>query len=130
MSAWVRCSERMPEQGALVLCFLTFESYGELTHRKSEQCVLEYDVRGDEAEPWWDRSVGTTISREIVSHWMPLPEPPNGNRLVHMSVTCPHCGGQTVDITAISGEPAKFSCSNCGEEFTAWQGPVADAVPA
>ena len=57
MSKWIKCSERMPELGATVLVYMDAP-----VHSSTDYAVAIYDKYG--------------FSRSRVTHWMPLPEPP------------------------------------------------------
>ncbi len=58
---WIPVSERLPENGDVVICFI----------KNGEQDMLQWDT----FENTW---VGKqwTYKRHAVTHWMPLPEPP------------------------------------------------------
>ncbi len=66
---WIPASERLPEHEDAVLCFI----------KNGQQDILQFD----KFENLW---VGMqwTYKRHAVTHWMPLPEPPqekdDGNR--------------------------------------------------
>ena len=68
MSEWIKCSERMPEDGEQVLCWFT-----PLGKDKSHPTILYY-----KAEKESDRhSHFSPIREDLITHWMPLPEPPH-----------------------------------------------------
>lgn len=52
---WIPVSERLPGNGTLVLTYSTDEG------------MATYYYSGAMYQPWWDT---------CVTHWMPLPEPP------------------------------------------------------
>lgn len=56
---WIPCSERLPEENVSVLCYM----------RIGEIVVMEYGGDG------WYCGV-TRYNQRAVTHWMPLPEPP------------------------------------------------------
>lgn len=63
MSVWIKCSERMPEQGVYVLVY--------------RQSRMTAEARGEyKGESYWVDEYGTEKDRTPVTHWMPLPEPP------------------------------------------------------
>lgn len=65
MSQWIKCSERMPEEGKPVL---VVSSIGGATQNN----VYEWDGR-----TWCDfRADYNELSMDVFTHWMPLPEPP------------------------------------------------------
>lgn len=63
MSKWIKCSERMPEYFSNVLV-----TDGEGVEVMRLDCDGYWDSW---LEPWV-----VTVAREDVTHWMPLPEPP------------------------------------------------------
>lgn len=75
---WVKCSERMPEPETPVLILLNGEiRIGEIrwdmpTGEESYQPFKYWDDPNDDGQPW-----------EVfdVTHWMPLPAPPDGVEL-------------------------------------------------
>ena len=64
---WVSTSERMPERGQMVpvWCNEDFHNCGNWDERRGWYLI---------DAPWPD---------ELVSHWMPLPEPPQANKCEH-----------------------------------------------
>lgn len=65
MSQWIKCSERMPEEGKPVL---VVGSIGGAVQNN----VYEWDGR-----TWCDfRADYNELSMDVFTHWMPLPEPP------------------------------------------------------
>lgn len=92
---WVKCSDRMPESGQYVLAYLknqlgkgrrirafyaakfTEESNGDWDE------FAEYDEERDKyytPEGWYETNEYEETHWKVtdpVSHWMPLPEPPN-----------------------------------------------------
>ena len=58
---WIPVSERLPEHGDVVLCYMSFD----------EQRILQWD----ECAAWWN-GYGEDHEKNEVTHWMPLPEPP------------------------------------------------------
>ena len=63
MSQWIKCSDRMPEFDEVVLCgFWAKRSIGE---RKFKWEFQYFTKRSQD------------FDREMITHWMPLPEPPN-----------------------------------------------------
>lgn len=57
MGEWIKCSEWMPELGATVLVYMDAP-----VHSATAYAVTTYDKYG--------------FSHSRVTHWMPLPEPP------------------------------------------------------
>lgn len=65
MSHWIKCSERMPEEGKPVL---VVSGMGGAVQNN----VYEWD-----GKTWCDfRADYSEFEQEVFSHWMPLPEPP------------------------------------------------------
>lgn len=65
-SKWIKCSEKMPENGKSVLVVITQDGYTDI-------CVGETYGEGDwmiSGEFWYEKS------DPAITHWMPLPEPP------------------------------------------------------
>jgi len=61
MSKWISVEDRLPEKGAVVLAFGT-------------RSATTGQFQGIGSRPWFWYWKGNTIKR--VTHWMPLPEPP------------------------------------------------------
>jgi hypothetical protein len=61
---WVSVSERLPDEDQEVICMTTRESL-------HTRCIRTYFSDGEFYTPW---------SSDIVTHWRPLPEPPEGAR--------------------------------------------------
>lgn len=67
-SEWISVTERLPESGASVLGYS--EIVGDI------RC---YDIckgRCDSTLQWWSETGWATVDDLLVTHWMPLPEPP------------------------------------------------------
>lgn len=65
MGEWIKCSERMPEEGAPVLVVSRVGS-------AVQNNVYEWD-----GNTWCDfRADYGEYGKEVFSHWMPLPQPP------------------------------------------------------
>ncbi len=58
---WIPCSERLPESNISVLCAM----------RTGEFRIMEYD---EEEQAWYEGI--HDYRKHCVTHWMPLPEPP------------------------------------------------------
>lgn len=63
MSEWISVKERLPEIGVSVLAL---DRFGNIHNRYMYRC-------GDGGAAWTAEHL---VSREDVTHWMPLPEPP------------------------------------------------------
>jgi len=64
MSDWIKCSEQMPEHGMRVLCWMNVT--------KPHSVILFY-----KSEKKSDRdSHFPPIRDDLITHWQPLPEPP------------------------------------------------------
>jgi hypothetical protein len=62
MSEWIKCSERMPEPNMKILAH-------------SKRCKHFFAVRKNRVRLPWEFVDGDTCYEKI-THWMPLPEPP------------------------------------------------------
>jgi hypothetical protein len=60
---WIPVSERLPEHGEVVLCYMSFK----------EARALQWD---NASRYWLGYESGDDWSKANVTHWMPLPEPP------------------------------------------------------
>jgi hypothetical protein len=63
MTKWIKCSERLPDDSRIVLVF----SKGQ----------LHFGSYNDWEKVWWIYEGGNCFTA-YVTHWMPLPEPPEG----------------------------------------------------
>lgn len=68
MGEWIKCSERMPPVGEMVICYSS--RYDEV-----QNMTMRFEP---ENERWWSDIDGDWqgMRRECISHWQPLPEPP------------------------------------------------------
>lgn len=64
MSKWIKCSERMPEDISDSVEYLVYET---LNNRVQH----DYWNVGNDFKPFWNHY------DTYVTHWQPLPEPPN-----------------------------------------------------
>ena len=60
---WIPVSERLPEHGQIVLCYLRFD----------DMRILQWD---NQFYWWLGYGKGDDWQKADVTHWMPLPEPP------------------------------------------------------
>lgn len=67
MANWIKCSERMPENTQMVLAF----SQGEIVAAYWNYVVCPIDYKKYRAFTYLSGSL-----LEDVTHWQPLPEPP------------------------------------------------------
>lgn len=67
---WIPCSERMPEYDSPVLCYIK-------TERDSWFDVLYWNADDDGL---FETVTHEKVKPDIVSHWMPLPEPPESEQ--------------------------------------------------
>ena len=73
---WIPVKERLPKQGATILAVDNSGDMGVCTFVNAK---FVGECFGDQAyldDGGWDRSASKVIG-EYVTHWMPLPEPPN-----------------------------------------------------
>ena len=62
---WIPVTERLPEHGDVVLCFMKF----------GEHRILQWD---NVSSLWLGYGHGDDWQKADVTHWMPLPQPPKG----------------------------------------------------
>lgn len=67
-SEWISVEDRMPESGATVLGYS--EIIGDM------RCYEICKGRCDNTLQWWSETGWATVQDLLVTHWMPLPEPP------------------------------------------------------
>jgi len=77
---WIPVSERLPDKEVLVLLFLrspkgeTKITTGEIYASNNKKFDGEFCIGFDPLSPDF-------LNREVVTHWMPLPQPPKGEKL-------------------------------------------------
>lgn len=64
-STWISVEERLPEEGEVVMCY----------HKALEHPVV---CQWDESDLCWVNN-DWTFGRGLITHWIPLPEPPKNN---------------------------------------------------
>ena len=78
---WIGVEERLPEDGELVLCILYGDVNGCRVYEGAYELAMHFNACEDDGEffeeEWemWDCKRGE-VSNIKVTHWMPLPEPP------------------------------------------------------
>ena len=79
---WIPVTERLPEKSGqyIVCCDDSFCSYGDgIWYQSGVVVCAEVDVGINEGICWEWRENGTIYDLDgIVTHWMPLPQPPKG----------------------------------------------------
>lgn len=69
-SPWTNMADGVPDSNGNYLCrIVMMDSYGRVRNEPSLLCVLRWDT---EAKTYFD----TGLNWAIVSHWMPIPDPP------------------------------------------------------
>ena len=64
---WIPVTERLPEHGNVVICFMKF----------GEQRILQWD----NVSSWWlGYEHGDDWQKADITHWMPMPQPPKAER--------------------------------------------------
>lgn len=74
MIKWVSVKERLPLEGSVVVAWLS---------RKKEPACVRFEI--DKLGPKWTELVQVEIwndREDLISHWLPLPEPPVAEQLV------------------------------------------------
>ena len=74
MGEWIKCSDRLPrepEDGVL------FDSIECLVSDGVEVGVCSFDRGHGCGTPWADWSFYGDLRKHTITHWQPLPEPPN-----------------------------------------------------
>lgn len=69
VNSWIPCSERLPEQTGY---YLVCDAAAEFDNIRGRREVAKF-VIGRHGGHWYG-----AIRRECITHWMPLPEPPEG----------------------------------------------------
>lgn len=64
---WISVEDELPKEGSDVLVYLSFFSF-----TQTDICVMNYD---DVKKGWWDKCDRFWKPRDV-THYMPLPEPP------------------------------------------------------
>jgi hypothetical protein len=67
---WISVKDHPPEKGQIVVAWLS---------KKREPCCVRYEIDND-GYPIWIELVSVPIDyqrEDIITHWMPLPKPPN-----------------------------------------------------
>ena len=76
MSDWIKCSERMPENGANVIC-VGFIFDNPENGQWVVSCVFEDGTfYGQSHDGQGEICIDYDIEMHPPTHWMPLPEPP------------------------------------------------------
>ena len=68
MSGWISVNDRLPEDGIHVLTYCPQEKEVKVNYL----VILGLDEHEKTIAPFW----ACTYEDDIISHWMPLPEPP------------------------------------------------------
>lgn len=78
-SSWIPCSERMPEESGEYLCY---SQDGDVFDAYFDSCVDDEFPIGEWQQPFDPVTMGWMGDRwipyDFVTHWQPLPEPPEG----------------------------------------------------
>lgn len=74
-NCWIPCSERMPEQDGEYLVFTEYEDVFKCTFDSNEENKWGFEQNYHDPDTLgWAGTTWTAV--ETVTHWMPLPEPP------------------------------------------------------
>ncbi|EIT4384507.1 DUF551 domain-containing protein [Escherichia coli] len=74
--AWINCSERMPEMGERQCYVLAADFKNNYPPNIPNTQVGVYGDWFNDGNPTWDDGDGEDLYLKEVTHWMPLPEPP------------------------------------------------------
>ena len=74
--AWISCSERMPEMGERQCYVLAADFKNNYLPSIPNAQVGVYGDWFNDGKPTWDDGGGEDLYLKEVTHWMPLPEPP------------------------------------------------------
>ncbi|EEY9678843.1 DUF551 domain-containing protein [Escherichia coli] len=74
--AWISCSERMPEMGERQCYVLAADFKNNYPPNIPNTQVGVYGDWFNDGKPTWDDGDGEDLYLKEVTHWMPLPEPP------------------------------------------------------
>ncbi|EPR1119394.1 DUF551 domain-containing protein [Escherichia coli] len=73
---WISCSERMPEMGERQCYVLAADFKNNYPPSIPNTQVGVYGDWFNDGNPTWDDGDGEDLHLKEVTHWMPLPEPP------------------------------------------------------
>lgn len=73
---WIRCGERMPEMGERQCYVLAADFKNNYPPNIPNTQVGVYGDWFNDGKPTWDDGGGEDLYLKEVTHWMPLPEPP------------------------------------------------------
>ncbi|NLS32075.1 DUF551 domain-containing protein [Escherichia coli] len=73
---WISCSERMPEKGERQCYVLAADFKNNYPPNIPNTQVGVYGDWFNDGNPTWDDGDGEDLYLKEVTHWMPLPEPP------------------------------------------------------
>ena len=73
MSEWISVKDKLPKIGDLVIGYFL---YGPIPYVEQVSYIQRKNMIGEIIKEWHDSDGGTPLD---VTHWMPLPEPPNEN---------------------------------------------------
>ncbi|HGC3636515.1 TPA: DUF551 domain-containing protein [Escherichia coli] len=73
---WISCSERMPEMGERQCYVLAADFKNNYPPNIPNTQVGVYGDWFNDGNPTWDDGDGEDLYLKEVTHWMPLPEPP------------------------------------------------------
>ncbi|EOM9326049.1 DUF551 domain-containing protein [Escherichia coli] len=74
--SWISCSERMPEMGERQCYVLAADFKNNYLPSIPNTQVGVYGDWFNDGKPTWDDGGGEDLYLKEVTHWMPLPEPP------------------------------------------------------
>ena len=78
--SWISCSERMPEMGERQCYVLAADFKNNYLPSIPNTQVGVYGDWFNDGKPTWDDGGGEDLYLKEVTHWMPLPEPPQESK--------------------------------------------------
>lgn len=85
MTDWIKCIERMPEEGQTVICYNGMTWMG---FHIEQCCPYERSKKGWNIDfPKYNNGI---FKEEEVTHWMPLPNPPELSNEIQIQNNLPN----------------------------------------
>jgi len=78
MHKWISVKDRLPEDGQQVIIFIFVEN-GAVSERGTSSDYKDMKIAHHQPSNRWYSYDNGMVSSHAVTHWMPLPEPPEQN---------------------------------------------------